>query len=702
MNLNHNRPLALICAAVLGLGARALGVTTITGWSEASTSGMNYSGGAKNPWTIPQYSNQQLVTADITTDTEWTRDTTYVLNGPIYVKNGATLTIQSGTVIRGMPWRNSTTSRPGCLAVTRDSFIQARGTASQPIIFTDMWDNNVPGMTAGTVQSTNGGGTPPSFGWPNGSARDYSRWEPTFGYWGGLVLIGNCPVAAAGAVNDVVATTTPQYAEGFTTSTDVQYGNSNLNDDDNSGVLAYVSIRYGGYPLAGTAEVNGLTLYAVGRGTEIHHIEVINSIDDAYEWFGGTVNTKYLAAWCYGDDGFDSDQGYRGKCQFAFAVQGAVVDVVNDEGSGSYLSVVGSAYADKGMEIDGSDKGSDKYLPLALSQWYNLTLVGKGADKTGLTENSSGEGADQWLANTAVLCRDNAAPQIYNSIFVDFSGAFVAIERRDDQVSGGVSYDCYNRAQTASDDYPLNNSVDFPNTALYGSQTPGYQLELCDNVCYSFGGTLFPSTVEQLLAACGTENAGANSLSKHLDMRNSGGTTVTTGPWMDAVNFGAAYYRNTVATELPILALGRDLSPASFRTTKNVFAVTNINPCVKAGFATSARTAPANGFYTPVNYKGAFSPTFNWMAGWTLTDALGLMDISANEGGTGVVITDLRLVPVLSFETVMGRTYRIDERLTLVDSNWKPAAWMVGNGGTMTYTDASGRSSAFFRVVQED
>ena len=691
---------AILCAGILSLGLTAQ-ATTITGWTYPTTSGMNYSGGALSTWAIPTYNNQVKISSHITTDTTWTADKTYILDGPIYVKDGATLTIEPGTVIRGMPWRDSTTSRPGTLAVLKNAFINARGTASAPIIFTDMWDNNVPGMTAGPVQGTNGGGTPSTYGWPNGQYRDYSRWEPTFGYWGGVIIVGNCPVAAYGALNNVVQTTTALYVEGVDTSADVQYGNGDLNDDDNSGVFAYVSIRYGGYPLAGTSEVNGLSLYAVGRGTEIHHIEVINSIDDGFEWFGGTVNTKYLSVWCYGDDGFDSDQGYRGMCQFAFAVQGACADVVNKESSG-YLSVVGSAWADKGMEIDGSDKSDDFFQPLAKSQWFNLTLVGKGSDHTGLTEVTGSESADQWLANTAVLCRDNSAPQIYNSIFLDFAGSVIAIERRDDKTSGGYGYDCYSRAQTAYDNLPVNNSVDFPNESLYQVQTPGYQLELANSVVYGFGGTLYPTTAQALLVAAGTENSGTDTLKKHLDLKNAAGGSVSTGEWTTNANFAAAYYHNVTAGELPILSLSRDMNTASFRTAKQVFAVTNINPCVKASFATSARTAPNNGFYTPVSYPGAFSPTYNWLKGWTLVDKLGLTDTSSNSGGTGVDVTELNMTPVIQFPTVAGKTYRIEETPSLSSNDWTVAETVVGNGATMTYADVSGRSANYFRVIAED
>ena len=61
-------------------------------------------------------------------------------------------------------------------------------------------------------------------------------------------------------------------------------------------VLQYVRIEFPGIPLTATAnsEINGLTLYAVGSGTTIDHIQVSYSGDDSYEWFGGSVNANTL------------------------------------------------------------------------------------------------------------------------------------------------------------------------------------------------------------------------------------------------------------------------------------------------------------------------------------------------------------------------------------------------------------------------
>jgi hypothetical protein len=93
--------------------------------------------------------------------------------------------------------------------------------------------------------------------------------------------------------------------------------------NDNSGILRYVRIEYPGIPLstAPNSEINGLSLYGVGAGTTIEYVQVHSSGDDAFEWFGGSANARYLVANSTTDDDFDTDLGYTGRVQFAVAVR---------------------------------------------------------------------------------------------------------------------------------------------------------------------------------------------------------------------------------------------------------------------------------------------------------------------------------------------------------------------------------------------
>lgn len=125
------------------------------------------------------------------------------------------------------------------------------------------------------------------------------------GDWGGIILCGK----AKNNKSEMQIEGGPRTKHG---------GND---DADNSGVLSYVRIEFAGYPFQTDQEINGLTLGSVGSGTKIDHVQVSYTNDDSYEWFGGTVNCKYLVAYKGWDDDFDTDNGFSGKfssvCQYA-------------------------------------------------------------------------------------------------------------------------------------------------------------------------------------------------------------------------------------------------------------------------------------------------------------------------------------------------------------------------------------------------
>ena len=201
----------------------------------------------------------------ISTNTRWTCDKQYLLKGYVYVTAGATLTIDSGVIIKG--------DKPtkGALIIERGAKIMAMGTARHPIIFTS---NQAAGSRS-------------------------------YGDWGGVILCGKAPTNWSSGQAQV---------EGGPRSF---YGDvSSPNPNDNSGEMHFVRIEFGGIAFSPNNEVNGLTLCGVGAGTQIDHIQVSYSGDDSYEFFGGTVNTRYLVAQNGWDDDFDTDCGYVGKNQF--------------------------------------------------------------------------------------------------------------------------------------------------------------------------------------------------------------------------------------------------------------------------------------------------------------------------------------------------------------------------------------------------
>jgi len=305
------------------------------------------------------------VTADIASNTTWSASNVYLLDGLIFVNDGATLTIEEGTVIKGKLQANITTGDgASALIVRRGGKILAEGSQTNPIIFTSELDdvNN-----------------------PNDLTKDDR------GLWGGVILLGK-------AVTN--QPTTENQIEGIPTTEDAKFGGTDDNDD--SGILRYVSIRHGGFSISGIPgdEINGLTLGAIGDQTVIEHIEVIANFDDGYEWFGGTVNSKYLVSAFCGDDGFDWDMGYRGKGQFWFLIQG-------------------TEEAGRGAEMDGGDD-NETGTPYATPYVVNATYIGAGETTSPLP---AGDGNDR-----ALYFRDNSGGYYYSSIITDFSQTGVNIE----------------------------------------------------------------------------------------------------------------------------------------------------------------------------------------------------------------------------------------------------------------------------------
>ncbi|QXD17116.1 T9SS type A sorting domain-containing protein [Rhodocaloribacter litoris] len=341
---------------------------------------------------------QQVVTvtdADIVGNVLWTSDKTYLLDGYVYVEDGETLTIEAGTVIKGKA-DPTTGDQASALIVARGGKLFAEGTAEAPIIFTAE-DDDV---------------TVPDDLTPEDK-----------GLWGGVLILGRATINVGGGENAIEGLP-PEDPRNF-------YGGSD--DEDDSGVLRYVSIRHGGDIFGTDNEINGLTMGAVGRGTTIEYVEVFANQDDGFEWFGGTVDTRYLVAAFCGDDGFDYDEGFRGRGQFWFLIQGE-----EDGGSG-------------GEHDGGTDPETGQ--PYAIPVIYNATYIGSGASSL----NTSND--------RAVKLRDNAGGKYYNSIFTDFAGTGINIE---DLASGEDS-----RARLEAGDLEFRNNLWFGFGDINGSALPG-------------------------------------------------------------------------------------------------------------------------------------------------------------------------------------------------------------------------------------
>ena len=312
--------------------------------------------------------NIVTVINDITNNTTWSNTNVYLMNGFIHVLAPAELTIQPGTIIKGLSAANITTGESAsALFITVGAKIHAVGTPARPIIFTTEFDDT-------TVA---------------GDMGIYDR-----GLWGGVVVMGQAVLNTASSTAG--NTNSPKY-DVFEGLPDNQINGQNVyrfggtNDADNSGEIQYASIRHGGYAFLQNKELNGLSLCALGSGTTIDHVEAYAIADDGFEFFGGTVNTKYLVSAFNDDDTFDTDQGYRGKNQFWFSIQ--------EDGK-----------RDNGGEWNGEPNGiAVSNAPIANFQVYNATFIGAGNLGTNTTPNHG------------LTIREYSAPRVYNSILTDFT-----------------------------------------------------------------------------------------------------------------------------------------------------------------------------------------------------------------------------------------------------------------------------------------
>jgi len=455
--------------------------------------------------------------AGITANTTWSATNRYLLKGFVYVRSGATLTIEPGTVILGDK------DSKGTLIVEPGAKIMAMGTAAKPIVFTSNQ--------------------------PKGS-RNY-------GDWGGVIIAGNAPT------NSVVNGVRPTIEGGPTTQYGSAYNPGNQAAiTDNSGMLQYVRIEFGGVAISPNNEVNGLTLAGVGNGTTIDHIQISYSGDDSFEWFGGTVNAKYLVSLRCFDDDFDTDNGYSGNVQYGISLR----DPAQADQSGS-----------KAFESD-NDASATGNLPLTSAVFSNMTLVGP------ILNPSAPNYSPQYTASAHI--RRNSAQSIFNSVFMGFPTNLL-----------------YDGSPTAGN--VASGAARFKNNIVAGALVGSN------------------STAGQRSILYVGPSGGAGSLTPNSNMSSdSAAWGAATGPltWLKS-NANRRY----VTSDNVQLLNPFSLTTPSFlpRTGSPIVVVPPATaPVVPASFTDSKL---ANSFFTSGNFIGALadpnaSGATNWLSGWTNFD----------------------------------------------------------------------------------
>jgi hypothetical protein len=517
-----------------------------------------------------------VITADISTNTTWTSGNVYQLgdaahatttNGNVYrVSNGATLTIQPGTRIEGWPGSGTfgaggVGSGEGTMYVARDGKLIADGTALQPIVFTCV---------------------APPFAGPNGEPAG-QRWS---GCWGGLFINGNATINSDSPTSGSSPAITGRSAGGCIDEADESDANQRFggcNDTDDSGILRYVRSEYGGARFTANKERNGVTFNAVGSGTVVDYVQAYSSLDDGFEFFGGTVNVKHLYAVGNEDDNFDWVLGWRGKAQFL-------------------LEQSDSTYGDRCIEADnnGIDAGDPERTPRSDPIIFNVTCVGKAvpvrAPAAGTPNCKIQNGALNCVTQAFEL-RQSTAGTIRNAIAYRFA---------------------------------VGLDLDQPNGTAGGGLTLSPQ-GLCTQLQAGSAGTIGTGlSLRNALISVGPAPASGNpSVAADPDGTDPGvasGTPQDCGPYTVAGGFTGsnleAMYIADAANAITTFAAGN----AAGDFLVDPLNVLNPDFRPKAGSAptTVARaTPPSDGFFDAAAYIGAVAPVngsssnIPWYVGWT-------------------------------------------------------------------------------------
>jgi len=327
----------------------------------------------------------QNLSGNLTSDLTLQSGIQYTLTGALFVRSGATLTIDAGVTIEALAGGTDV-----YIVIERGGKLVANGTAANPIRFTS------------------------------------SAVNPQTGDWGGVIINGNAPLSRqSGAQSNAAAEV----------NNTIFFGGDNVSDD--SGILNYVMLEYTGARIDDEAEHNGLTLNGVGNGTTVSNIAILNGDDDAIEFFGGTVNASNILVVNAKDDMFDFTQGYTGTCTNLYGVREAGYSAVTSDPRGieadgnldgnSPTDIDQSAFTVNGLTIINNGNGvqmsdvikvrrgatvtiTDAYVALGAGATYsdfvdledskgnatsstNITVVGNSANGLDITDNKNAPAA---------------------------------------------------------------------------------------------------------------------------------------------------------------------------------------------------------------------------------------------------------------------------------------------------------------------
>lgn len=641
----------------------------------------------------------------INQDQRWTADKVYVVDKMVFVEEPAVLTIEAGTIVRfeantktgGSP---TNPNDPGAIFICRGAKIIAQGTADAVIVMTNLDDPFVNGGASTIPTIANGGkGKEVSGVYAEFTPRNYagsaSGNTPRFMVdqeWGGLVMLGKAKLAfnTTGTLDDgsnvtapVIVTSTKgvgaNFIEGTAAIDSTIYGISaapgysfsgglygGATDNDNSGSLRFVSLRFGGFLFAPNNELNGLTTGALGRNTSIEFVEIYNNADDDFEPFGGRNDYRYIVGSAGGDDGFDIDEGYNGRVQFMLQLQ---ANTHFQDGTAT-----GRLSANKG-DILGEWDGPDTVKngkPYSVPTVFNFTAIGGGFNGIDRKENSGGK--------------------VYNSLYINpvdltlVDGTLATAIAGTDGI--GAIHRFFNRRSSGGELNTLGDSAEATEEDLAFINTTfvvkSGSLKLVTGAAIddpTATAKLTSGTGYQLLVGLANAVRSLPTVSAANAVSSAGSPVITPAST-------SSYYGN--------------LDP---RTSANVDA--GVRPSDTTGGTGYARKS---GWFVETDFRGAFKDG-NWLSGWSVLEDVGVAPQGGFATASFPVPTVTRVVAGniarVTFPTATGVKYSVqaseDGGKTYLPVNTASGLTdgvVVGSGSSAT-VDLAGKGSSqiFVRVM---
>lgn len=519
-------------------------------------------------YTVTASTNE--LTGTITADVTLSKGVPYLVKSQYIIPTGKTLTVQAGAVVKGDK------ASKGVIIIQPGGKLIAVGTATEPVVFTSSQ--------------------------PVG--------ERDRGDWGGIVWLGDAYVnqSAKPSVEGISP------AQSYGTVDPAQASSTvGVNDQDN-GKLKYVRIEYAGIELTPNNETNSLTMGGLGSATEIDYVQTSYGGDDAFEWFGGTVNAKHLVSLSTWDDDFDTDFGWRGNVQWGIVIRNPFF--ADQSGSTAFESDSQANGNAIGTVCTDTEKGG-----CTRGVFSNITVLGP----RDFTRSISGN------YTRAMHIRRRTAISVHNSVISGFLSGLTI-----DDSGTLTNYKSDNTGEGRFTNNELFVSL-VPSTSSSTSTTAVTSISAASgNVDFSVG-TTFNANVESIWKAAG---AGNNITKSYFVSRfTKDGAGVVNGQaisstWSSSTSTiaGADVAFSTVpgwtaGTAVDIINpySGPGLSTSTFFGSNTAASYpSNPNFAVASGTITGKTAATlfadaklTNTFFTnTLTYIGAFGDT-DWTDGWS-------------------------------------------------------------------------------------